>query len=399
MRPASFSAFRTGLLGVIFFSLAMRVEASTGVDVFTLNLPAQAAQVTPVWLGHPVLTVGTFATLDLPLTAPEINESLLVTIVFQEKPGGFLRLAWRNADGEQLLSSNFYEGVGMANKRTLLIPSSIIQDMGTLSLQSGQASLDVSQIRFEWLEGGVALVAPGQTDQTVVTQLGTVAKASTLDGQPATVPVADVDGNLITVPITNSPQHIEQGVEFSLQLDGTPKAARLTLQESGLPWSQHLVIWVNQQRAATASPIVPDLEEAGFATPPDALKPFIGWRDVTAYLPVALMKAGINTLQISAESDTVPADGTGDDDAMSQQPLAVNNLSCQFDYTSLPTAAVTAASPAPTIPPAVIAPASTVPEAPSLSSELKTGDAPAAPTTTPASKPVSTPDYLNTTVP
>ena len=404
-------ALRVALLCFAFCVAGPRLRASTPDTSYTLNLPVQADQATPVWLGHPLASTGTFASLDLPVTAPEINESLLVTIVFEEKPGGFLRLTWKNAEGEQLLSGNFYEGVGMANKRTLLIPSSIVQDMGTLSIQTGQATLDVSQIRFEWLEGGVALVSSEQTDQTVVPRLGATMKAETLDGQPAGVPVADIDGNLITVPITNSPQHIEQGVEFSLQLAGTPKAARLTLQESGLPWGRHLVIWVNQQRAGTASPVVPDLEEAGYASPPDAAKPFIGWRDVSVYLPVTLMKTGLNTLQISTEADNAPADGTTDDDTgASQQPLAVNNLACQFDYTaatptlpSLTEGPVSASSANTKTEVTPVETASAVP--PSPSSDLPSSATPTGPVSASSGLPADTaaqpalPDYQNSTVP
>jgi hypothetical protein len=413
-RPLSVALALLALAG-----FGSRLTAATVDDSYTLNLPLSSTVVLPNWLGQPVIPAGTFASMDRPLTAPAINDSLLVTIIFQEKEGGFLRLTWKNAEGEQLLTSNFYEGVDMANKRSLLIPSSVVRDMGTLSLQCGDTSLDVQKIHFEWLQGSAALVSPEQTDQVVVSRLGSVAKASTLDGQPAGVPVSDIDGDLITVPISNSPERIEQGVQFSLQLEGSPKAARLSFQESGLPWGQHLVVWLNQQRAATVSPVVPDLEETGFAAPPDATQPFIGWREVSAYLPVSLMKAGLNTLQISTESDTDSAD-TSDADATSTLPLAVNNLSCQFDYTAAvaatstapttaaaatvsPTNAVTAtpaSTAAPTAPvtdsPATPAETTPAPAAPDATTTKPTPSSPS-PSTTP--KAASIPDFLNTTVP
>ncbi len=55
---------------------------------------------------------GAFASLSLPLTTPEAGESLLVTVTFQEKEGGFLRVSWQNGQGEQVLSNNFLRGRG-----------------------------------------------------------------------------------------------------------------------------------------------------------------------------------------------------------------------------------------------------------------------------------------------
>jgi hypothetical protein len=295
---------------------------------YTLELPLPADLATPEWLGHPTVPAGTFASLDLPLIAPAGGDSLLVTITFQEKEGGFLRLTWKGAQGEQVLSSNFYEGVAMDSQRTLLVPASVVQGSGTLSLQCGDTVLDIQKIHLEWLEERASLISPEKPDEEVVSSLGHATDVSTLDGQPPAAISPSLDGSMVTVPISSIPQRIEQGVQFSLQLDAPPRAARISFEESGLPWSRHLVLWINQQRAGTITPAVPDLEDTGFASSSD--QPYVGWRPASIYLPVALMKTGLNTLQLSVENDTDSA--SNNEEITSSQPLAVNHLLCQFDY-------------------------------------------------------------------
>jgi hypothetical protein len=128
----------------------------------------------------------------------------------------------------------------------------------------------------------------------------------------------------------SAPQRIEQGVEFSLQLDGVPHAARISFTESGLPWTQHFVLWINQQRAGLITPSVPDLQDAGFTSA--AAQPHVGWREGPIYLPVALLKTGLNSVQLSVENDDPAAGSPDGDDAGSNQPLAVNHLIAQFDF-------------------------------------------------------------------
>ena len=313
---------------------------------------------------------GTFASLDLPLTTPEVGASLLVTISFREKQGGFLRLTWKDTQGEQVLSSNFYEGVAMSNQRTLLVPATVIKDGGTLSLQVGDTTLSVQRISLEWVEEHSALVSPEQPEEEVISRLGKTSLASALDGQPAASVSSTLDGAIVSVPIISAPQRIEQGVEFSLQLQGVPRAARLSFEESGLPWGQHFVLWINQQRAGTITPDVPDLEDSGF--PSSASQPYVGWRRGSIYLPVALMKPGLNALQLSVENDAPAAGDDPEDDTTSSQPLAVNRLVCQFDYTA----------------PEVIAAASATPV---ITDGGSTTDSPSGPTTASSADTIATP--------
>ena len=231
---------------------------------FVFDLPFAANQATPFWLGHPETPPANFAVLNLPILTPDPDASLLVTVYFQEKDGGFLRIAWRGTQGAQLLSDNFYEGIGMRNQRSLLItPDTLIGD-GILTLQCSDLSLGIRRIRMEWLENRASLVSPEVLDAVVVPARGPVQTAHELAGLPHLVEAGAWEGQVVTVPLADVPQRIEQGVEFSVDLDKTPVAARIALKEAGLPLGRHLVVWINQKLAGTVTPSLPDLLDDGF---------------------------------------------------------------------------------------------------------------------------------------
>ena len=77
----------------------------------------------------------------------------------------------------------------------------------------------------------------------------------------------------------------------------------MALKETGLSLGQHLVVWINEQRAGTITPAVPGLTDCGFFTDPSSATTYVGWRDGSFYVPVSLLKDGVNTIQFSPEDD------------------------------------------------------------------------------------------------
>ena len=356
---------------------------------FVLDLPFQANQATPVWLGHPVISPTTFATLDLPVIPPDSTSSLLVTVFFTEKTGGFLRITWQGEQGDQVLCNNFYEGIGMTNQRSLLIAPETLAGQGTLVFQCGEEAIGIQRIKLEWLENKNGLVSPQIQDLLVTPATGLTQPAQNLDGQLSAVEPAAWKGKIVNVPITDSPARIEMGVEFNVQMDSLPATARLVLKEAGLPWGKTLVVWINQQRAGTITPAVPDLTDEGYLA--DATAVYVGWRNGSFYLPVSLLKTGTNAVQFSVEDEGAAASTTTADS--SPAPLAVKDVILQLDYpapapspdnssTSAPSSAVS--SPATdTIAPLVSDPGSASSNALPVSAPTST-DTNAAPVTAPA---------------
>jgi hypothetical protein len=322
---------------VLFLIVSPLLRAVDLPPPYTVDLPFGTNQATPIWLGHPEVPPRTFATLNLPIQPPDPTASLLVTIFFQEKEGGFLRINWQGAQSAQVLSDNFYEGIAMRNQRSLLVSPETMRDSGALSFQCGDTALVIQRIRLEWLENRDGLVSSKLRDIQVTPEVGATQPASILNGQPNSTAPAAWHGQIVTVPITEAPERIEQGVEYNVQLDDPPGLARLALKETGLPWGRHIVVWLNQKRAGIVTPAVPDLLDAGFFAQTNLSTSYVGWRDVSAYVPVALLKTGINTVQFSDEDDVLAPNGnSGDFPTGAASPLAIKNVVLQLSYPSVP---------------------------------------------------------------
>jgi hypothetical protein len=302
----------------------------------TLDFPIPANKALPAWLGQPEIPPTTFATLNLPVLTPDTTASLLVTVYFQEKQDGFIRVIWQGTQGAQLLSDNFYEDIGMANQRSLLISPAMLVGDGILTFQCGDSTLGIQRIKLEWLENKNGLVSPGVHDLLVTPSTGPTQLAQSLNGQANPTGPGAWQNQLVTVPLTDQALRIEQGVEFSVQLDNVPGSARLSLKEAGLPLGKHLVVWINQQRAGTITPAVPDLLDDGFLTDVNASTSYVGWRDGSFYVPVSLLKAGINTVQFSGEDDAALTLGNAIASSDTEPPLAMKDIGLQLNYPSIP---------------------------------------------------------------
>ena len=321
----------------VFFSTALAVARADELPgPLTLNFPVAANMATPAWLGHPKIPIDTLATLELPITPPDANAALLVTVYFTETDHGFLRINWKPDTGTPVaLASNFYENIDMANSRSLLIPPSTLGTGGTLVLQGTETGFGVQRIEFEWLQSRQDLVSPNTSAMLVTTSDGKTVPAETVNGQPEAAVTGTWTGDIVTVPISTDPVRIEQGVEFSVQLDKVPTTARLILKETGLSLRQHMVVWINEVRAGMITPIVPGLGDAGFFTDTSSATNYVGWRNGSFYVPVSMLQAGANTVQFSPEDEVPPPHpnlptGPGND------PLAVKDVALQMNYAAPP---------------------------------------------------------------
>jgi hypothetical protein len=320
-------------LFLVGFTISAHASSSDLPPPFTLDLPIAANLATPSWLGHPETPAATFATLNLPILTPDPDASLLVTVYFQEKQDGFMRIIWKGTQDAQIIADNFYENIGMPNQRSLLIAPSTLLGDGTLTFQCGDSTLGIQRIKLEWLVSKSALVSPSVQDLLVTPSTGPTQSAEDLNGRANPTQPGAWDNQIVTVPLTDSALRIEQGVEFNVDLDKVPGSARLGFKEDGLPLGKHLVVWINQQRAGMITPAVPDLLDDGFLSDGTSTTSYVGWRDASFYVPVSLLKDGINAIQFSDEDDAeLTVENAGATDAGTDTPLAIKALVLQMNY-------------------------------------------------------------------
>jgi hypothetical protein len=338
----------TELSGWACFLLLFLVGFARASDLpapVTLDFPISANQVLPNWLGLPETPATIFATLNLPILTPDADASLLVTVYFQEKQGGFMRVLWKGTQDAQVLSDNFYEDIGMANQRSLLISPAMLVGDGVLTFQCGDSTLGIQRIQLEWIENRNGLVSPSVQGLLVTPATGPTQSAKSLNGQANPAEPGAWENLLVTVPLTDQALRTEQGVEFNIDLDKVPGSARLGLKEAGLSLGKHLVVWVNQQRAGTITPTVPDLRDDGFLTDTNAATSYEGWRDGSFYVPVSLLKAGVNAVQFTREDDAPAPGDAGAADTGTGPPMAIKELALQLNYQAAPQAATGAPPP------------------------------------------------------
>jgi len=326
-----FPAKIAGWAGLLLFAATCSLSATELPLPVTLNLPIPANQATPAWLGHPEIPATYLAGLNLPILTPDPGASLLVTVYFDEKPGSSLRITWQGTQGSQVLSNNFYEGIEMANQRSLLIAPATLAGDGVLSFQSGDVNLGIKRIKLEWLQTKTELVSPEVNDVTVTSANGQTQFSQDLTGQTAAASKGMWQDQVVSVPLSDAAVRIEQGVDFSVDLDKVPVSARLSLKEAGLPLGKHIIVWINNQRAGIISPRVPDLLDDGFISEDKASTSYAGWRDGSFYVPVSLLTQGVNTVQFTDEDD-VAAPASDPYGSGIPVPMAVKTMALQFNY-------------------------------------------------------------------
>lgn len=259
---------------------------------------------------------------------PAGNSDLLATVSFNEVPGGFLKIFWITADGSRTLSDNFYEGIDMANRRSLLISQLAPGVKGTLVFQTSQENLGISRIHWEWLKPQILSASENGLNIAVLTSLGTALEEKSVSGDPAPAPTDRWKGSVITAPLLEKAERIEQGVEFEVELEDAPLAVRLEGQMAGLPLDKHLTVWVNGRPLAPAAPEAPDLSDSGYETDISGKTVYIGWRKVQVLIPETWLQKGMNKLQFS-----------WGDESPDPHPVAAKDLNLQLRFPAFQTVA------------------------------------------------------------
>jgi hypothetical protein len=291
---------------------------------WTQKLDGSEGEDPPAWI-YPFsdLPNGEIADASYDIPAAPGKSGLLVSLVFEEPEGGFLRVYWRSGEDSQTISDNLYEGIGLPNQRSLLIPQELLEKGGTVTFQSSGSQLGIHQISWEWLEPTVML-SSGGTELRLLDSHGLLLREEEVNGEPTRAEIENWEKNIVTASLLDQPERIEQGTEFSVELTSVPSLARLEGKISGLELNEPLILWVNGKKAGWILPETPDLRDAGYQTQSKSRATFAGWRKAAIIVGTDFLQTGINTLQFST-------DRTAGEDLT---PLALKDLKLQLDYTA-----------------------------------------------------------------
>jgi hypothetical protein len=275
-------------------------------DSFTFDLKATGRLEFPAWIpDRPLAVPESQAELSFPVVPGPDDDDLAVTIVFQEEIGGFLSVYWESALGKrQLLAPNLFENIGLLNQRTLLINRPTMGGPGKIILKSSQAVLNVLRVRLDWARPGVVRLVDNIPNGALVTTSGKMFAPEEVDGSPLT-PIADSwEGRILTTSVTDQPERIEKGIEFSVSVPNKVTRVRLEVLVNGLRLNQALTLWLNGVAVGTLALEVPDLTDPGYEKEEDGTLRFTGWRKGVLILKGAQILLGDNRFQFQAPPDT-----------------------------------------------------------------------------------------------
>lgn len=298
--------------------------AGDSPDVFIQELSTERAAALPSWLGEPVpATNVTFAKVSFPIKPTEGGTDLAVTFYFKESAGGFLRVFWSGMEKPEMLCANLYEGIGMANRRTLVVKRATLSRAGLLTLQSSEAALNVAKIEWAWVRPASILTAAGAPAVALVKADGRILGEAEVRGDPAPPPADTWRGRVITAPLIGSPERIEAGVEFAATLEAPPHWARLEVKVAGMELGRAVTLWINGARVGELAVEAPDLSDAGYTERSGSDPEYIGWRKATIFVPARHLTAGDNRFQFSWSKPGEP---------VSTAPVAIKDLLLQLKY-------------------------------------------------------------------
>lgn len=327
-----------GLLICLLFT-AVGVAAAADIPSWTYLGPNSTSQ--PAWIqlvAAPASSDETLPTLAFDVSPPLAGLEVLVTITFSESEGGFLRLLWTSQDGQPIaLSENFQEGIGMANRRSILIPKELLQSPGRLTIMSDSADLKVAAVRWDWLQPQTFSVASGPAQRwRLIDATGHGRSYTAISGDPPGPSPDQVQNDIITAPILQKPERIEIPTEFSASLTTLPSLARLDGYLTGVPLGVPVRIWINGQDAGYLSIIVPDLADPGYQASATGSASYIGWRHATAWIDTTRLIVGENKIQFEP---------LWNDQGI--RPIALKELCLQLNYGTIQASPSSPSNPTP----------------------------------------------------
>ena len=289
-----------------------------GAD-FLQNLNGQESRPLPSWMdGPPMATPARYATVSFPINPPAVEEDLLVTIFFKEQPGGFLRVYWDDGFNKEMLAENLAEGIGMSNRRTLVIKREKMIAKGLLTFQSSQTTLGVDRIYWQWNRQQPAYLDDSYFSGGLLGRSGEWTRDDEIDGLPATSRNDFWQNDVVTASISSRPERIEKGVQFIADLPEIPKFVRVRVKISGLPLNNDLSLWINEKPAGKLSIPIPNLSDPGLSESSDGGLAYTGWREGSLLVEASLLNLGENHFYFEAEKDS--------------QALAVKEFEIQLQY-------------------------------------------------------------------
>jgi hypothetical protein len=269
---------------------------------------------------------------DVARPSESLSGDVLLTVVFDDGSGGFLRVIRQDGDAAETIAENLYEGTGLPDQRTLLLRNVGAQGATKIVFQASGAAQPLRRLVWEWPRPqAVAILGEAPA---LVRERSTLT-AGEVSGQPLPAPRPMIDIDYTSMPLLNQPARVQGDASFAVALGNPPAHARLAAKILGLPLDRQLDCWVNGRRIGTLAAILPTLQDPAYLLPTGQDAALASWRRASLYLPASAWQPGENRIEFH------PTDNGGGNAPV----YALKDVVLEFVYQDTPS--VGAATPLP----------------------------------------------------
>lgn len=262
----------------------------------------------PEWFG-PVTTQAGLNTYTWrgSVRPPAGQAKLAVTFVFREPADGFARLIWQGQGRAVTVCQNLFERAATLHQRTLVLDQDTLGGPGFLVVTSTGTEPVIERAELAWVEPLVLAAGWAAPAGLYLTPSGKILPAEEIHGDGRRLPEDMAKGLVMDAILDAGPVHLDpqNPVRFLAPIDGDPAYARVEAQVAGMALGEEPVLWINGQALVGLAVEVASLDDPGYRLPVQATDlAYGGWRTVTAFVPMGVLRRGQNQLDWQTSSQS-----------------------------------------------------------------------------------------------
>ncbi|MFZ4681537.1 MAG: hypothetical protein ACOYMS_03460 [Terrimicrobiaceae bacterium] len=275
-----------------------------GQEVVTFDFPAkERPAILPAGLRDwPLETTDGLSTIEVPLLPLNDEGALLVTVVFEDAEGRIIHARWTGEDQTSTtLAENLSENLKGWNERTFEVPYDLLQQPGSLFLETDAEVQPVKRVALAWTWPAGVLMSPSARTVRFLASAGRPLTEQDVSTQAAG-PLPDVwSAGIWKAFLQEKIESLDEALQFTVPIEAVPGVAVFRAKVLGIPLDGSFSLWVNGHKIGPLVFEIPELAAAGYYKADGGDLRYAGWRNGAAVIPVSFLQAGDNAIVLQAE--------------------------------------------------------------------------------------------------
>ena len=273
-------------------------------EVATFDFPAQERPaILPSGLRDwPQETSDGLPTIEVPLLPLNDEGALLVTVVFEDAEGRIIHARWIAEDkSSTTLADNLSENLKGWNERTFEVPYELLQQPGSLFLETDAEVQPVKRVALSWTWPAGVFMSPSARTVRFLASAGRPLTEQDVSTQAAG-PVPDIwSAGIWKAFLQERIESLEEALQFTVPIEAVPGVAVFRAKVLGISLEASSSIWVNGRKIGPLVFEIPELSAAGYYKADGGDLRYAGWRNGAVVIPVSYLQAGENAIVLESE--------------------------------------------------------------------------------------------------